>query len=174
MKEFEFSLTKKEVFDHLYEYIISRSCEFFEVPNIDVTYSIIINVDSLIMFVFTDDNTCFVNTLNAEDLAFTDDNCGKIQVKSEQDLIKIYHGKVCLNSREIRYVKFSWNRILNEVGQMFYTMVNTCLKLNSHIGEMFYDCENKKFFYRGFIRKKFRNKNNIKIDLTNQMKKTWY
>ena len=175
MNKFEFSLTREETFNHLYEYIISHSCEFFGVPNIEVTYSIIIDSNNFIMLVFADENKDVVDHLDSDDLAFTDDIYKTIQVKSEQqDFINICHGNVCLNGGEIRYIKFCWKKILNEVGKMFYSMANAFLKLDYHDGKMYYDSKNDKFFYGGLFNKKKCNKRHTIVDISEHMKKCWY
>lgn len=174
MNEFEFSLTREDAFNHLYEYIISHSCDFFGIPNSEVTYSVIIDREIFIMLVFADENKDFVDSLDVETLAFTDESYKKIQMpSSQQHVINIDHGIVRLNSDEIRYVKFDWKKILHEVGMMFYAMANACLKLRSHAGEMFYDPTNDKFLYKGLLNKKHFHKHSI-VDLSEQMKKCWY
>lgn len=176
MNQFYFSLTIDDTFNHLYEYIISHSCEFFGVPNYGVTYSIMIDNNNFIMLVFTDENKSIVDSLDINTLQYTDDNYAKIQINpARQNLINIINGDICLNECEIRYIKFRWERILNEVGIMFYSMVNTCLKLKCHEANLSYDSTKDVFFYKGFFSsKKYKNKKSNIIDLTEQMKKCWY
>ena len=176
MSQFSFSLTREDTFNHLYEYIISHSCEFFGVPNYEVAYSIVINNDNFIMLVFTDENKNIVDSLDIDTLAYTDSHYAKIQINpAQQNLINIVNGNICLNECEIRYIKFRWERILNEVGMMFYSMVNACLKLTCHEANLSYDSTKDVFFYKGYsCPQKYKNKKTNIVDLTEQMKKSWY
>lgn len=176
MMQFEFSLTKEDVFNHLYEYIISHSCEFFGIPNRGVTYSVIIGSDNFIMLVFSDEEKNIADSLNTDVVSFTDKGYGIIRMESaRQDVVNIFNGYIGLKDGEIRYVKFSWARILDETGMMFYSMVNACLKVNNHEARMTYDAENEMFSYKGTCNaKKCNYKKRAVIDITEQMRKCWY
>lgn len=174
MNQFEFSLTREYTLNHLYEYIISQSCEFFGVPNKEVTYSIMINDDSFMMLVFNDEDYDIVESLDTDCMAFTDNYKNICLAPTQQNLIRIYQGYVCLNRGELRYIKFDWKKILDEVAKMFYTMANNCLNLKSHDGELSYDSVKDEFFYRGFFNTQKHIKRKKLVNLTEQMKKCWY
>ncbi len=176
MKQFIFLLTREETIEHLYEYIISRSCDFFGVPNLGTTYSIIVSDDSFIMYVYLDEDKTLTDSLDIDGLAYTDSSYKKLfLIPPQYNTLHLCNGHACLNRGEVRYVKFDHEKLLNEIGLMFYVMANDCLKLKTHEAELSYNLADNTFSYKGFFEKgKYGCKTSRVIDITERMRKCWY
>ena len=176
MNQFICLLTREDIIEHLYEYIISRSCDFFGVPNFGVTYSIIASDDSFTMYVYLDGDKPLIDSLDIDVFEYTDNSYRKLSLIPQQhNTVYLCNGHICLNRGEVRYVKFDREKLFNEIGLMLYVMANDCLKLKTHEAELSYNPSDNIFSYKGFFKKrKYSRKISGAIDITERMKKWWY
>lgn len=160
MFRFHFILNFDNTMELFYEYVISRSTQYFGVPNKDITVRINYNEkeDYFFMAVFCDEAKEFLNCLSTEELKFTKDIYKSIQVEKmnqEKNVINRYEG--CLPESEIRYIKLSRDTLNVEIEKMFLEMSNVYFKTNIYNTKSTYDSFKNEYIYSGGIAKKNRH-----------------
>ncbi len=177
MYQFRFILNWDETIDLFYEYVISRCNEYFGVPNKNIVFRICPDTEKnfLLILIYSDKAEDFLNHLDLDKFNYTVDNYNSlINENFQEQKLMLVDNKICLSDREIRYIKFSRERLVTEVGKMFCEMSNEFLKLDKHNAELSYNPLNNEFTYIGSVQKYnkiWKNKKNQVIDLSSEMKK---
>ena len=177
MYEFQFVLNWDETIDLFYEYVISKCGKYFDVPNKNIAFRINSDTEKkfLLIVIYSDESENFLNHLEINKFDYTKSGYNSIiNEKIQQQELKFVDNKICLSNREIRYIKFSRERLIIEVGKMFCEMSNELLKLDKHNAELFYDSLNNKFTYIGTVQKynkRWKNRKSQVIDLSSEMKR---
>ncbi len=152
MYKFEFNLTLNEALELFYEYVISECENYFNVPNVDITFKIFWDEEKRNMFiaVYKDGAKGYIDDLNIDDLQYTANKCESIKIDDFlTDEINIVNNKICLMNNEIRYIKFSMQTLIEEISKMFYKMSNMFFNIEKHCAKISFDSLNGKFYYLG-------------------------
>lgn len=178
MYQFVFTLKFNKAIDLFYEYIISRCCMYFGVPNRDIVFRVNYNKkeESLLIVVFSDGVKDFLDNLSDEDFSFTKNayKCIMVDTILSQREIFVVRNELCLPTSEVRYIKFSRDVLDFEMCKMFCDMSNQYLKIDKHDAKFSYDFANQEYKYEGSIskyNKHWKKRKNTCIDISNEMNK---
>ena len=177
MYGFQFVLNWDETIDLFYEYVISECEKFFDVPNKNIAFRIRSDPKkkTLLIIIYSDASESFLNSLEPDKFKYTESGYNSIiNEKINQQNLKFVDNKICLSNREIRYIKFPFERLITETGRMFCRMSNELLKSDKHNAELVYDSSDNKFKYTGTVHKynkRWKNRKSQVIDLSSEMKK---
>lgn len=177
MYQFVFTLKFNKAIDLFYEYVISRCCRYFGVPNRDIVFRVNYNKkeESLLIVVFNDAAKDFLDNLSDGDFSFTKNTCKCITLDTvSQREISIVGNELCLPTSEVRYIKFSRDMLDFEMCKMFCDMSNQYLKIDKHDAKLSYNSANQEYKYEGSIlkyNKHWRKRKNTCINISNEMSK---
>jgi len=175
MHNFKFALTWDETVELLYEYVITRSEEYFGLHNKNITFHIFESkTEHYLAICVCADESRYMFDLISYDKLDTTNSYKRIVSKNGVNVNYNCDNESKLLLEEVRYIKFDLSSLLREVSKMFYDMINTYFNIQKHSSNLQFDSDSDKFSYVGVCERvnrfAYKFKNGKTIDLSDEMR----